>query len=620
VLVRELRQIQERCGYLPRPELETLSARLAVPLHRLHEVATFFPHFHLEPPPEVEVLVCRDQACHLRGAGQCARDLKAIAAEFGDGRVSVEGVSCLGRCDGAPAALVELHRPGRPDQARVLQTPAVDDYAARLRMIASAHLGDREVPADPLDRSPRRWEIDPYHEFRNNDGHVSVPPDFDETRSLFQAARLFAQALRQARSSDERRDAGEKLIIAPLKAAELRGMGGAGVPAFRKWADVRDARGDEKYIVCNADESEPATFKDREILLRAPEVVIEGIVLAALLVQARHGYIYLRHEYHDQARVLGEALAAARSNGILGRDSLSTSQPFELEVFESPGGYVCGEQGALIEAIEERRAEPRNRPPQLETNGLFDKPTLLSNVETFAWVPAIVLRGGQWYAGAGRTESQWYQNKGKPGGKGLRLLSICGDVARPGVYEVQIGSSLGELIDSAGGVRGGLALKAVAPSGPSGGFIPAFLTRNDIPLEFHRNFPAGIERLDIRTLPLDLDEFRSLGLMLGAGITVYAQSAGLSILDQALNATQFFRNESCGKCVPCRIGSQKLVEIAERIAAAPPGVEQLAREQATVDDLLRTLELTSICGLGMSAAKPLATALGSFGQDVVKQA
>jgi NADH:ubiquinone oxidoreductase subunit F (NADH-binding) len=340
------------------------------------------------------------------------------------------------------------------------------------------------------------------------------------------------------------------------------------------------------------------------------------MVLAALLVQAQKGYIYVRHEYHDQIHVLNEALKVARGLEVLGPDVLGTGLPFALEVFESPGGYVCGEQGALIEAIEERRSEPRNRPPQLETNGLFDKPTLLSNVETFAWAPAIVIRGGPWYADQGRKAGQWYARKGKPGAKGLRFFSICGHVTRPGVYEVEIGSTLGELIDMAGGVCDGLPLKAFAPSGPSGGFIPAFLTRNDITPDLRRNFPADLETLDIRTLPLDLDEFRTLGLMLGAGLTIYAQTPGLNMFDQALNATEFYRNESCGKCVPCRIGSEKLVHIGERITTGGSDLKQLARDKALVDELLKTLELTSICGLGMSAAKPLSSALQLFWQDL----
>jgi NADH:ubiquinone oxidoreductase subunit F (NADH-binding)/NADH:ubiquinone oxidoreductase subunit E len=616
MLLHQLRKIQERCGYLPRDELDALSARIGVTLHRINEVVTFFPHFRLEPPPLVEVLVCRDLACHLRRSPDLLERLKEAAAELGGGGpVKVESVSCLGRCDTAPAVLVELHRAGQPDTARTLQSPPGGDPQALLREIVQAHLAGATVPPEAVDRSRRPWRIDPYSSDCNE--ATANMPEQGAGRSipLYQAVRGFASTLCLARSPDERRAAGDRLIEA-IKTAELRGMGGAGVPAFRKWQDVRDARGDTKYVVCNADESEPATFKDREILQRTPDLVIEGMVLAALLVGAERGFIYVRHEYHDQIDIVNDAIAQARSMGVIGPNVFDTGQAFEVEVFESPGGYVCGEQGALIEAIEERRAEPRNRPPQIETNGLFDRPTLLNNAETFAWVPAIVLRGGSWYADAGHKGGPWYARKGKSGAKGLRFFSICGDVSRPGVYEVAIGSTLGELIDLAGGVRGGLPLKAVAASGPSGGFIPAVLTKDDILPEFRRSFPAGCETLDARDLPLDLDEFRSLGLMLGAGLTVYAQTDGRNMLDHALNATRFFRNESCGKCVPCRIGSEKLVHLGERLARNSGSAATIASDKVIVDELLKTLELTSICGLGMSAAKPLASALQSFWKDI----
>jgi NADH:ubiquinone oxidoreductase subunit F (NADH-binding) len=466
------------------------------------------------------------------------------------------------------------------------------------------------VPSDAVDRAPQLWRIDPYRRAAQDSGALSP---------LYVAARTIAEKLEAARADSDRL-AVCMGVIAELEQANLRGMGGAGTPAAQKWRDALEARGDLKYIVCNADESEPATFKDRELLLRTPDLVIEGMVIAALLLQAKHGYIYIRHEYHDQIDAVKEALEFAHGRGVIGASALGTGLPFEIEVFVSPGGYVCGEQGALIEAIEERRAEPRNRPPQLETNGLFDKPTLLSNVETFAWVPAIVSNGGKWYADAGRKGGPWYTAKGKPGAHGLRFFSVCGDVVRPGVYEVEIGSTLGELIDKAGGVRDGLSLKAVAPSGPSGGFIPAVLTRSDLGARFERGFPPGKDAINIRELPLDIDEFRALNLMLGAGLTVYALAEGVNMLDHALNASRFFRNESCGKCVPCRIGSQKLVLIGERLMARSGTAEDLSRDKALVNELLEILELTSICGLGMSAAKPLATVLQSFWSDLGQSA
>jgi NADH:ubiquinone oxidoreductase subunit F (NADH-binding)/NADH:ubiquinone oxidoreductase subunit E len=607
MLVRQLRAVQERVGYLSDDELKRLAARIDVPLHRINEVISFFPHFRREPPPDVEVRVCRDIACHLRGAPACLASLEAIAADLGrnPAHVKVESVSCLGRCDGAPAVLVELHRAGQPDQVRILQQPAVSELRTWLGTLVTAHAEGRELPPDAVDRAPKPWRIDPYQRATNGSGALS---------RLYEAARTFAEKLKSAADPD--RPAVRSALISELEQANLRGMGGAGTPAAQKWRDVLEARGDEKYVVCNADESEPATFKDRELLLRTPDLIIEGMLIAALLFWAKHGYIYVRHEYHDQIDEVNEALAVARDLGILGENVLGTGLSFDMEVFVSPGGYVCGEQGALIEAIEEHRAEPRNRPPQLETNGLFDKPTLLSNVETFAWVPAIVKNGGRWYADSGRKGGPWYTSKGKPGAQGLRFFSICGDVKSPGVFEVEIGATLGELIDLAGGVRDELPLKAVAPSGPSGGFIPAVLTKEDVGARSARNFPAGRETLDIRELPLDIDEFRALNLMLGAGLTVYAEAPGANMLDHALNASRFFRNESCGKCVPCRIGSQKLVLIGEGIARQTCSPEDLARDKALVNELLEILELTSICGLGMSAAKPLATVLQSFWKDL----
>jgi NADH:ubiquinone oxidoreductase subunit F (NADH-binding) len=406
-----------------------------------------------------------------------------------------------------------------------------------------------------------------------------------------------------------------------LKTSDLRGMGGAGRPAYTKWDEVRkeSKRAEATYIICNGDESEPSTFKDREILLRTPHLVVEGMVLGALVVGAHRGYVYIRHEYHDQIRAVDEEIARARDLGVIGRDVLGTGQPFELEVFESPGGYVCGEQSALIEAIEEHRAEPRNRPPVIEANGLFNRPTLLNNVETFAWVPAIALRGGAWYRDSGVAESPWYIARRNPKmtpaewprGKGLRFFSICGDVAQPGVYEVPVGLTVGELIELAGGMRDGLELLAFAPSGPSGGLLPARLTPEDLPAKRRRSFPAGRSEISVLELPLDKAEFGSLGLMLGAGLLVVASVPGVAaadrVLDVALNATRFYMNESCGKCVPCRVGSQKLVMIGERLHAGVASPIERAELFELVRRLQETMEQTSICGLGTSASKPMAS-------------
>jgi NADH:ubiquinone oxidoreductase subunit F (NADH-binding) len=432
----------------------------------------------------------------------------------------------------------------------------------------------------------------------------------------------FVTSLKAAGDLKARKAVVQRLIDA-LETSDLRGMGGAGRPAFTKWEEVleQSERADETYVICNADESEPCTFKDREILLRAPHLVIEGMVLGALVVGARMGYVYIRREYVDQARAVHAEIERARDQRVIGPDVAGTGQPFEVEVIESPGGYICGEQSALIEAIEEHRAEPRNRPPVIEANGLYNRPTLLHNVETFAWVPAIALNGGTWYRDCGATDTPWYVAKRKlgdipdqwPRGKGLRFFSVSGDVAKPGVYEVPVGLSVGELIVMAGGMRGGLPLLALAPSGPSGGFLPDTLRPSDLPPTKRQNFPAGRSELSIVELPLDKVEFDALGLMLGAGLFVVARVPGVEpaerMRDLALNATRFFRNESCGKCVPCRIGSQKLVQIGERLLEQQLNAAERAELLDRIRALQGTMEQTSICGLGFSAPKPMASLL-----------
>jgi NADH:ubiquinone oxidoreductase subunit F (NADH-binding)/NADH:ubiquinone oxidoreductase subunit E len=620
MFVQQLREIQERLGYLPKKEVEGLSTRFEVPLHRLHEVISFFPHFRLVPPPDIEVHVCRDMACHLRGAVECKERLAEVAREFGGPeRIRVEEVSCLGRCDGAPAALIELHRAGEPDGARVLERPAVSDYDARLRLISGAHLSGQEVPLDEVDRSPRGWRIDPYRQPTADPGNGEAEKAAEKGRERYAAVIEIAERLKQARDSAARKAVGQALIN-ELKISDLRGMGGAGRPAFSKWGEVRDEseRADATYVICNADESEPSTFKDREILLRTPHLIIEGMALGALVVGAQQGYVYVRHEYLDQIKAVKDEIERARALGVVGPDVLGTGQPFELETFESPGGYVCGEQSALIEAIEEHRAEPRNRPPLIEANGLNNRPTLLNNVETFAWVPSIALNGGAWYRGCGASEAAWYVARRKaddkpdqaPSGKGLRFFSICGDVERPGVYEVPVGLPLGELIALAGGMRGGFPLLALAPSGPSGGFLPATLTPADLPAKKRDNFPKGRTELSVLELPLDKGEFDELGVLLGAGLLFVARVPGVEpaarMLDLARNATRFFRNESCGKCVPCRIGSQKLVDIGDRLRAGTSNATNIEVIEL-VRALHETMEQTSICSLGTSASNPLAS-------------
>ena len=605
-LVPRLRVIQENSGYLPRPKLEELATELQIPLHRIHEIVSFFPHFRLAPGPAIHIRVCRDLACDHAGSSVLKQRLESLVGEFGSHKISVEWTSCLGLCDKAPAVQAEFESPGR-------HAIAVDDGAdypenitGRMREnIEKFNEGRTDFHDDNSHRPARRpgWKID----YRSSGGEEL--PEFSAVRNF--AARLVAASTPEARLEVM------QSLNNEMKTADLRGMGGAGVPTFRKWQDVRAARGDNRYIVCNGDESEPLTFKDRELFLQTPDIVLEGMIFGALYSGATQGYVYIRHEYPAQIHAMKRAIRHAHRAGALGKNIFGTGHNIDIEVFISPGGYVCGEQSALIEAIEEKRSEPRNKPPQIETNGLYDSPTLLNNVETFAWVPSIYHNGGAWYAASGTQGGPWYGRAGRrtTASKGMRFFSLCGDVRRPGVHEVPNGTTLRELIERCGGLVENAALFAFAPSGPSGGFLPARLTREMIAPEFRRGMPAEAEFLDLLDIPLDLDEYRSLGLMLGAGMMVYADRPGKrpDILAQAVSATRFYRRESCGKCVPCRIGCQKLVEIGENLSNGSIRLpSQMEAINETVRDLSDTLELTSICGLGTSAPKPISSYLTYF--------
>jgi NADH:ubiquinone oxidoreductase subunit F (NADH-binding) len=502
------------------------------------------------------------------------RDLEQqFATERARGSIHVKFASCLGRCD-------------RPVATLVNDVPYVGRSAADLgRIVRDTLAGGPPLPDSDSGYQPhanRPWRIEPY----------AGTPDYAALRSFVTLA-------------------DRQSLIDLLKTADLRGMGGAGVPAHQKWNDVWKAKGDQKYIVCNADESEPGTFKDRELLTRHPHLVLEGVLLAGLLTGATRGTIYIRHEYAEQIAIMNREIARATALGVCGPNAGGSGRDFPVDVFTSPGGYICGEQSALIEAMEDRRAQPRNKPPQLETNGLYDKPTLVSNVETFAWAPAILLKGGDWYA-----------VEGINGCKGRRLFSVSGDVVRPGVYEVPNGITLREfLFDLAGGVVG--RLKAFAPSGPSGGFLPARLPVTSLPRSWAAKAPpqlaeavaaSGGTHVDILDLQLDLQRFRDLGLAIGAGLVVYNDSRDM--VAEAVNCSEFFRDESCGKCVPCRLGSQKIVEVGTQLADRGLSAKGLETQQQLVNELTRAMEMTSICGLGMVAAKPLQSALDFFPDDV----
>jgi len=545
VIFDDLRAIQLRYGFLPKAELEGLSRRNQIPLYQLHSVASFYPHFHLVPPAKAEIRVCADMSCHLNGACELRADLERRFAGARREDVQIRDVSCLGRCDHAPAVSINDH----------IFTGMTAVYAEQIGR--SAIRGDEIHEPDPQ-QGRAVCKADPYGDGATQNERYGV-----------------VRKLVQSRAWDD--------VLGQLKAAELRGMGGAGFPTSMKWDLVRRQPDPVKYIVCNADESEPGTIKDRFIMTHLPHLLIEGMIIAGLVTGAKRGILYIRHEYHLQEEILGEEIRRCSRVGLLGKKILGSDLDFDLEVFVSPGGYICGEESALIEAIEGHRAEPRNKPPFPGQIGLWQKPTVINNVETFINVPQILARGIEWFAA-----------QGAGGSRGLKFVGVSGHAARPGVFEVPMGTPMREVIyNHAGGIRGGGALKAFAPSGPSSGFLPASM-------------------IDVR---LDFKALADAGSMLGSGAIVVCDDT-TCMLDMALNAVRFYRNESCGKCVPCRVGSQKMTDMLVRWTQGVVPESQYRADLALLDELSQAMNLTSICGLGQIAPAPIQSVLKHFRAEI----
>jgi NADH:ubiquinone oxidoreductase subunit F (NADH-binding)/NADH:ubiquinone oxidoreductase subunit E len=529
----ELRAIQRTHGFLPEDALRALAGRLNVPLYSLQSVASFYPHFFLQPPSRAEVRVCGDMTCHRHGGNELR---EALAHRFKGQDVNIQHVSCLGRCDVAPAIAVN------------------DQIFERLDETSSAALIQMALTGQPLPVPVRTPS-------------AAVRSDPYGSGEQYGVLRRFVQS----------RD--WTGLIATLKESGLRGLGGAGFPTGMKWEIVRAQPGPEKFIICNADESEPGTIKDRFIMTHAPHLVIEGMILGGLVCGARRGIFYIRHEYHEQEHIIEEEIRRCYREGLLGSSILGTDLALDLEVFVSPGLYICGEESALLEAIEGKRAEPRNKPPFPGQQGLWQKPTAINNVETFFFVPVILARG-----------LDWLKAQGKNGSVGVKFVGVSGDVRRPGVFEVPMGTTYRELIDeSAGGAHPGRAVKSFAPSGPAGGYLPAAMM----------------------DLPLDWNAMTKAGATVGSGAIVVCDDRAC-MLDMALNSVRFFRNESCGKCVPCRTGSQKLVDILTGWTEGHRGADDLK----LYEELAHALRLTSICGLGQVVPVPIASVMKHFAEEV----
>ncbi|HEY2723841.1 MAG TPA: NAD(P)H-dependent oxidoreductase subunit E [Pseudonocardiaceae bacterium] len=531
-LIPELNTIQSRLGWLPREELVALARETRRPLYEIEGLISFYPHFRTEPPAKVELHACHDLSCWLAGSEQKLAELRE---RYGSD-VEFREVSCLGRCDVAPAVAVDEH------PAPITRTG---------ELVAAAREGGVPLASPTPSGRAGPWPNDPY-----------VPGE----RRYRVLRALLAGSLQPDR------------VIATLQDSGLRGMGGAGFPTGKKWELVAAQPAGLKYAICNADESEPGTFKDRQILADQPHLVLEGLLVGMLCVGAEQGWVFIRHEYGPEEQVLHAEIESLRAEGLLGSDVLGTGRTLSLDVFTSPGGYILGEESALIECMEGHRGEPRNKPPFPGVYGLHGRPTLMNSVETFADVPVIVERGAQWWADAGIGDSV-----------GWKFFAVSGHVAHPGVYCVPMGTTARALLDAAGGMADGAALQAIQPGGASSNFL-------------------GPDQLDV---PLDFGTLAEAGSMLGSGALV-AIAEGTDLLAASTNVLRFFRDESCGKCVPCRVGSTK-AHILLTEAMSSPGYDGTGLADADSDriaELELAMRKTSICGLGQVALGPVVSVLG----------
>lgn len=526
-VLRAMMAVQEQQGAVDDAALTALAEQFGLPLHRLQGLRSFYPVFRESPGRRHCLHVCRDVVCRLRAGPDGIRQVQAALAGRGD--VEVHPVSCLGQCDRAPAALFD-DRPVTADPGRIadlVSSPPVPVSAAR-----------PVLPTDP---------------YAGGDA-----ADYAVSRRVLTCA-------------------SPQSVIDALDRSGLRGLGGAAFPTGRKWAFTRAAGGDRKTVICNADESEPGTFKDRELLEHGAHLVIEGMILGAWVVGAHHGIVYIRHEYAEGARALAQAIDRARAAGALGESVHGTGHALDIEVFVSPGGYILGEETALLEALEDRRGEPRNKPPFPVQAGLNGQPTLINNVETFAAVPVICERGADWWRGQGVGDHA-----------GLKYVSVSGDVVQPGVHCLPWGTPARVALERCGGIRDGLGVKAFSPGGASTPFLPP-------------------DQLDVA---LDFDALREAGSSLGTGAMLFV-AEDRNLLDVTLAQVRFFRNESCGKCVPCRVGTDQAVRLVESFRKG----DFAGDRRLPLKPLQRTLARTSICGLGQVALSPLVDALDRFPRD-----
>jgi NADH-quinone oxidoreductase subunit F len=544
LLLPVLHAIQDRVGWVSRGALEYACRRLSIPPAEAYGVVTFYGRFATDERPALALHVCDDIACKCAGADELCSGLEKA---FGPAGKTWYRSPCLGLCDRAPAALVE--RAGASHQDRQVAPVTIGLAQSILGGGKWPESVDRPLPDRPRKLLRRVGTVDPesIESYRRNGGYSA----------LERAVEL-----------------GPEGVIREVTEARLLGRGGAAFPTGRKWDSVAKAPVRPHHLVCNADESEPGTFKDRVLMERDPFAVVEAMTVAAFATGCERGYLYVRGEYPLARHRIENAIHHARLNGFLGEDIGGKGIRFDIEVRRGAGAYICGEETALFNSIEGKRGEPRNKPPFPVQAGLFGKPTLVNNVETLVNVLDIIVEGGAAFAATGTPDST-----------GTRLFCLSGHIREPGLYEVPMGTTLRALIGLAGGLREERTLQAVLLGGAAGSFVTE-------------------QQVDV---PLSFEGTRAIGATLGSGaVIVLDDTADLKGL--LLRIARFFRDESCGQCVPCRVGTVRQEEVLHRLLSERNGGAQHS-DISLLSDIAQALRDASICGLGQTAANAISSAV-----------
>lgn len=524
--------IQTVYGYIGKEAVHQISHILRVPESDIYGVISFYTLFHSEPAGERIIRVCTDPSCALKGAdavldGVCQRVGVPHSGTSADGKYTVEHSPCLGMCELAPAALVSKR--------------GVGDFS-----VGNATM-DSLLAENLPDYSSTTY------------GTIRVLRDNSDTADSYAALKHTLKGI------------DPDALIAEVEASGLIGRGGAAFPTGMKWKFTRRSEANPKYIVCNADESEPGTFKDRVLLETRPHLLLQGMAIAGYAIGAEKGYLFIRGEYPKAAHILQAAIDEAESANLLGNNMMGSSFNFHIEIRRGGGAYICGEETALFEAIEGKRGFPRIKPPYPTTNGLFDKPTVINNVETLCAVPAIVLRGADWFKSLGTEKST-----------GTKLVSVSGHVNRAGVYEIIPGITLRELLENqCQGVDG--TLKAVLMGGAAGTFLKP-------------------DEIDVR---LTFEDLRAIGSTFASGAVMVFNDT-VDLRDVLRRLAVFFQHESCGKCFPCQLGTQRQLEILQRANNPIVGDKERLR------DIGLTMTEASLCGLGQTAASAILSAMDKW--------